>query len=117
MVGYPPCGGDTVEYSASDEDDEEESCSSLGFDVDRPIDLGTIEYERITVTGRGDDYGAGGDDEETQYSDQDIKRRRSIQTFVVKGGNKQTPLYKEAENEIKTIDSDRVFSDRYPPRG
>lgn len=111
VVGYPPCGRDTAEYSTTGEEDDE-SCSSLGFDVNRPIDLGTIEYERITVTGRGDDYGAvDKDDEETKYSDQrGIKRRRSIQTFVVKGGNEQTPFYEksESENESKTINSDRI---------
>ena len=111
VVGYPPCDGDTVDDITPGEEDEE-SCSSLGFDVDRPIDLGTIEYERITVTGREDDYGAvNEDDEATKNSYQrDIKRRRSIQTFVVKGGNKQTLFHEEdgSENESETLEGDKI---------
>jgi hypothetical protein len=91
VVGFPPCPG----WEGRDEKDEADEglCAMRGFDVDAPIDLGSFEYRRITVTGREDDYGGGsgnedggdGTREEDDFSLQG-SRRRSIQTFAVKGG-------------------------------
>ena len=63
-------------------DDEDENCASRGFDISRPIDLGSLEYQRVTVTGKEDDYGGYEDEEESLRK----RRRRSVQTFGVKGG-------------------------------
>ncbi|KAL7535176.1 hypothetical protein ACHAWF_005078 [Thalassiosira exigua] len=88
VVGFPPCAGDDGEEEDDDDDDVEEGeeeCRARGFDVDRPVDLGTFEYRRITVTGREDDYGADGE-EEDEVEDARGGRRRSVQTFAVRGG-------------------------------
>mmetsp|Transcript_8049 Transcript_8049/g.12118 ORF Transcript_8049/g.12118 Transcript_8049/m.12118 type:complete len:209 (+) Transcript_8049:1-627(+) len=71
------------------EEDDEDECGLRGFDLSNPIDLGSFEYQRITVTGREDDYGGDGDDDESGDKNDawSGRRRRSIQTFAVKGGN------------------------------
>ena len=58
MVGYPPC--------KEVDEDEEDECGERGFDISRPIDLGSFEYQRITVTGREDDYGGSDNDGEEE---------------------------------------------------
>eukprot|EP00585_Thalassiosira_rotula_P004608 CAMPEP_0196135906 /NCGR_PEP_ID=MMETSP0910-20130528/4386_1 /TAXON_ID=49265 /ORGANISM="Thalassiosira rotula, Strain GSO102" /LENGTH=843 /DNA_ID=CAMNT_0041396103 /DNA_START=11 /DNA_END=2542 /DNA_ORIENTATION=+ len=85
VVGFPPCPKTT---DGMEEDDEDE-CGLRGFDLSNPIDLGSFEYRRITVTGREDDYGGDGDDDESGDKNDawSGRRRRSIQTFAVKGGN------------------------------
>ena len=90
VVGFPPCPKDKKKKNDIDED-----CGVRGFDVSEPIDLGSFEYHRITVTGREDDYGSpitddDDDEEEEEGGPNDPfsngRRRRSIQTFGVKGG-------------------------------
>ena len=71
IVGFPSCS-----------DNEVENCKSRGFDITRPIALGSLEYQRVTVTGREDDYGGYEDEEESSRK----RRQRSVQTFGVKGG-------------------------------
>lgn len=88
VVGYSPCPEE--EEIREDEGFEEDSCSVRGFDISHPIDLGSFEYQRITVTGREDDYGGSDDDsDEEEEGGNDAflgERRRSIQTFAVTGG-------------------------------
>ena len=90
VVGFPPCPRDKKKNNYIDED-----CGVRGFDISKPIDLGSFEYHRITVTGREDDYGSPimDDDEEEEEEEgghndpfSNERRRRSIQTFGVKGG-------------------------------
>jgi hypothetical protein len=64
VVGFPSCS-----------DTEDEDCVTRGFDVTNPIDLGSLEYQRVTVSGQEDD------DEGAK-----MRRKRSVQTFAVKGG-------------------------------
>eukprot|EP00984_Skeletonema_dohrnii_P006379 scaffold2282_cov77-Skeletonema_dohrnii-CCMP3373.AAC.3 len=100
VVGFPPCddgNGNLIEA-------DEEECDKLGFDISQPIELGSFEYHPVTVSGREDDYG-GGDVEETSSSDSD-RRRRSIQTFTVKGGK-----VKESDMEEEGSDDDILGSD------
>eukprot|EP00580_Thalassiosira_gravida_P021146 CAMPEP_0201675524 /NCGR_PEP_ID=MMETSP0494-20130426/39775_1 /ASSEMBLY_ACC=CAM_ASM_000839 /TAXON_ID=420259 /ORGANISM="Thalassiosira gravida, Strain GMp14c1" /LENGTH=810 /DNA_ID=CAMNT_0048158001 /DNA_START=193 /DNA_END=2622 /DNA_ORIENTATION=- len=92
VVGFPPCPKTTDEM----EEDDEDECGLRGFDLSNPIDLGLFEYQRITVTGREDDYGGDGDEDESGEKNDawSGRRRRSIQTFAVKGGNwKPTSLF------------------------
>lgn len=93
VVGYPPCSINTE----AEEEEEHDKCGERGFDLLRPIDLGYFEYQRITVTGREDDYGGSDDDEEEEGNDAFSNgRRRSIQTFAVKGGTyKPSSLFDE----------------------
>ncbi len=77
VVGFPPCHDDIQA--------DEEECEKFGFDISQPIELGSFEYHPVTVSGREDDYGGGDDVDETSTSEVD-RRRRSVQTFVVKGG-------------------------------
>ena len=96
LVGFPPCpppetGGEGG--GGEEGDDDVGGCASRGFDIAAPIELGSFEYRRITVTGREDDYGGGGigddgDGGKGPESDDPFPggRRRSIQTFAVKGG-------------------------------
>eukprot|EP00571_Detonula_confervacea_P011054 CAMPEP_0172305624 /NCGR_PEP_ID=MMETSP1058-20130122/6875_1 /TAXON_ID=83371 /ORGANISM="Detonula confervacea, Strain CCMP 353" /LENGTH=846 /DNA_ID=CAMNT_0013017279 /DNA_START=7 /DNA_END=2543 /DNA_ORIENTATION=+ len=80
VVGFPPCSNEV-------EVDEADECGVRGFDITQPIDLGSFEYQRITVTGREDDYGGSDDDDDEEGNDAFAGgRRRSIQTFAVKGG-------------------------------
>mmetsp|Transcript_35457 Transcript_35457/g.57827 ORF Transcript_35457/g.57827 Transcript_35457/m.57827 type:complete len:452 (-) Transcript_35457:87-1442(-) len=79
VVGFPPCPTTT-------KDGMEEECGVRGFDISKPIDLGSFEYQRITVTGREDDYGGSSDDEDGENDPWSGRRRRSIQTFAVNGG-------------------------------
>ena len=89
VVGFPPCA-----------DEENEECTTRGFDIMQPIELGTIEYQRVTVSGREDDYGGYEDEEQGSQK----RRRRSTQTFAVRGG-KWTPPSSGKEEAIKTASS------------
>ena len=95
VVGFPPCSDNDNANEAEGE------CDKLGFDISQPIDLGSFEYH--PVTGREDDYGEGGDGDETSNSD---RPRRSIQTFTVKGGK-----MKESGMEEEKEGGDNVGSD------
>ena len=105
VVGFPPCSTTDGGYDETTADEQSEECAARGFDFSDPIDLGSFEYQRITVTGREDDYG-GGDDED----EEDIglvvdasKRRRSVQTFAVKGGTwKPTSLLDNNDASLGT---------------
>ena len=116
VVGYPPCSQGKSVHHHNDDGDEE--CGVRGFDITKPIDLGTFEYQRITVTGREDDYGGGssnsdGDVEEESGNSDPFsggKRRRSIQTFAVKGG-KWKPSSLLEEEGISEDDDDEVQQD------
>ena len=83
VVGFPTWCPTTTK------DEMEDECGVRGFDISKPIDLGSFEYQRITVTGREDDYG-GSDGTEDENGENDPwsgrRRRRSIQTFAVNGG-------------------------------
>ncbi|KAL9184948.1 hypothetical protein ACHAXT_002725 [Thalassiosira profunda] len=104
VVGFPPCP-----ENGADEDE----CGMRGFDIAKPIDLGSFEYHRITVTGREDDYGGGDEDEDVERWALQGGRRRSIQTFAVKGGKlkpsslleKETPRGDDADGNTQcTLD-------------
>jgi len=103
VVGFPPCddgNGNLIEA------DDEEECDKLGFDISQPIELGSFEYHPVTVSGREDDYG-GGDVEETSSSDSDSdRRRRSIQTFAVKGGKVKASGMEETGGDADSLSSD-----------
>lgn len=92
VVGFPPCkegvGDDDGNHLMEGEDD---GCDKLGFDMNQPIDLGSFEYLPVTVSGREDDYG--------KREEGDESSRRSVQTFVVKGG------------KLNGLDSDDVEED------
>lgn len=109
VVGFPPCGDDNDKIEA-----EEEGCDKLGFDISRPIDLGSFEYHPATVSGREDDYG-GGDGDETSDS---VSRRRSIQTFTVKGGMvKESGSEEEGGDDISTDEPELEVEDYEIPAG
>jgi hypothetical protein len=100
VVGFPPCPKRTDDGGGrgGGDDDDDDECAARGFDVDGSIDLGSFEYRRITVTGREDDYGGGDDDSingDEKGGENDTPfpggRRRSIQTFAVKGGRWEPP--------------------------
>ncbi|KAL3792818.1 hypothetical protein HJC23_002625 [Cyclotella cryptica] len=80
LVGFPPC---------SDVDNEE--CKLRGFDITRPIDLGNFEYQRVLISGGNDDYGDIDDKSKVSDRTRNGLRRRSIQTFRVKGGTWEPP--------------------------
>ncbi|KAL7526044.1 hypothetical protein ACHAXR_003355 [Thalassiosira sp. AJA248-18] len=88
-------GGESAprwEEDGVEEEEEDDGCGVRGFDISKPIDLGSFEYQRITVTGREDDYGGGDDDGIEDSSPFSGRRRRSIQTFAVKGGKQKPSL-------------------------
>ena len=89
VVGFPPCPKNVKNKFPSGGEDVDE-CGMRGFDVDHPIDLGSFEYHRITISDREDDHDGGNGDDESNTTALK-KRRRSIQTFAVKGG-KLNPL-------------------------
>ncbi|KAL7492623.1 hypothetical protein ACHAWT_003292 [Skeletonema menzelii] len=80
VIGFPPCHDNDGSHAEADD----EECDKLGFDISQPIELGSFEYHPVTGSGNGDDYGRG-DVDETSTSKSD-RRRRSVQTFAVKGG-------------------------------
>ena len=82
VVGFPPCPKN------NGHGDREDECGVRGFDHSRPIDLGSFEYHRITVSSKEDEYGGGDDDDEKEEETAaaSLDRQRSIQTFAVKGG-------------------------------
>ena len=79
VVGFPPCKEEEDDGGNHLMEGEDDDCDKLGFDMNQPIDLGSFEYKPVTVSGREDDYG-GGEDSDDESS------RRSVQTFIVKGG-------------------------------
>lgn len=87
VVGFPPC-----------DDNEDEKCTIRGFNITRPINLGSLEYHRVTVSGREDDYG-----------------RRSTQTFAVNGGNWKPPpgaeTSKKTASAVSSIESTQCSFD------
>lgn len=83
VVGFAPC-----------DDGENEECTARGFDITRPIELGTIEYHRVTVSGREDDYGGYEEEENAPQK----RRRRSTQTFAVRGGKWKPRSWQEDES-------------------
>ena len=103
VVGFPPCPQAQHESDDGEELDREDECNIRGFDFNSPINLGTVEYQRVTVTGLEDDYGgssSSGDDGEDEYisDEQRRQRRRIIQTFAVKGGKLKPTLFDENES-------------------
>ncbi|KAL3771284.1 hypothetical protein ACHAWO_005941 [Cyclotella atomus] len=97
VIGFAPC---------PDEDDED--CTTRGFDVTNPIDLGSLEYQRVTVSGREDDYGGYEGNEETTQK----RRMRSTQTFAVNGGTwkLQTGLEEETSESPMNTDPEQQCS-------
>ena len=67
VVGFPPCP--TNEDDEEGDEGVEDGCRARGFDIERPIDLGSFEYRRITVTGREDEYGGGNSDDDDDEED------------------------------------------------
>ena len=103
VVGFPPCPQSQHKSDDGEELDEEDECNIRGFDLNSPINLGTVEYQRVTVAGLEDDYGgssSSGDDGEAEYVSDEHRRqrRRSIQTFAVKGGKLKPKLSDENES-------------------
>ena len=100
VVGFPPC-----------DDNEDEKCTIRGFDITRPINLGSLEYHRVTVSGREDDY--GGTDESEGGAKK--RQRRSTQTFAVNGGNWKPPpsaeTSKETASAVSSIESTQCSFD------
>ncbi|KAL7478565.1 hypothetical protein ACHAW6_004324 [Cyclotella cf. meneghiniana] len=97
LVGFPPCS-DVY---------EDEECKARGFDITRPIDLGSFEYQRVMVSGRNDDYGGSDESNEASFRARNDRRRRSIQTFGVNGGTWKPPSQIDVETlkETKTTTS------------
>ena len=101
VVGFPPCDLDDYNHGHDNMIDVEEKsgCVKLGFDINRPIDLGSFEYYPVRVSGREDDYGGGAGSNEKSKSD---RRRRSIQTFAVKGGKVKELGEKEEKSDNRS---------------
>jgi len=106
VVGFPPCSTKGREdYEEVDVDADE--CAVRGFDIAKPIDLGSFEYKRI-LPETGDLNGSEGlgedeDEKEDESFRNEIERRRSIQTFAVKGGRwKPTSLLNNDSTDDKS---------------
>ncbi len=108
VVGFPPCStkGRDDDYEDDDIDDDNE-CAVRGFDIAKPIDLGSFEYQRIQPE-TGDVNGSEGlGEDEDEMKDEsfrdEIERRRSIQTFAVKGGRwKPSSLLNDDSTDYKS---------------
>ncbi len=108
VVGFPPCP--TKIHNEGEEHDE---CAVLGFDVAKPADLGSFEYQRIN--------GLGEEQEEKEHesilpNNMLEWRRRSIQTFTVKGGHRKpsSVLGNDSPSEDTTDIDDEYYDSRDP---
>ena len=120
VMGFPPCP--KVEEMEEGGEDKDE-CSLRGFDIAKPIDLGSVEYQRITVTGREDDYGGSDDDDvmedvednagDNMKASSSSRRRRSIQTFAVKGGKWKAPSSIFGSNDASEDEWTTSFKSSY----
>ncbi len=84
-------------------DADEEECGKLGFDISQPIELGSFEDYPVTAAERGYDY-AGEDVDVASNSDSE-RRRRSIQTFTVKGGTVTESGIEEKGDDVEILSS------------
>jgi len=107
VVGFPPCPTTDKE------------CAALGFDLANPIDLGSFEYQRITVIGREDDYAGVSDEEEDVEEGKEEEqhhawpggRRRSVQTFTVNRGEwRPPPLFASEDGSVHEEAHSGAFS-------
>jgi hypothetical protein len=97
VVGFAPCPNEN-----------DEDCTARGFDVTHPIDLGSLEYQRVTVSGREDDYGGYEGNGEIAKK----RRIRSTQTFALKGcvWKLQTGLEEEPSEPPVNTESEQQCS-------
>jgi len=93
VIGFPPCDG----FDGNHVDTVEEECGKLGFDISQPIELGSFEYNPVTSSGGGDI--------DTASNSESERRRRSIQTFTVKGGQVNESGIEEKGDDDETLSS------------
>ena len=137
VVGYPPCP-EHDQDEMNEEVGSRHSCASSSryeFDISSPINLGLLEYQRIT-TGTDeseDDYDGNTssstrsrkinviiendrykttartkDEELVSSSVVDGSRHRSIQTFAVKGGLWKPRLLEDDVFSFSSVDNDGI---------
>ena len=136
VVGYPPCP-EHDQNETNEEVSSRHSCASSSqyeFDISSPINLGLLEYQRIT-TGTTDesedDYDGNSstrsrkinviiendgykttartkDEELLSSSVVDGSRHRSIQTFAVKGGLWKPRLLEDDVFSFSSINNDGI---------
>ena len=116
VVGFPPCSRKAHgDEDYGDDEAEDGECAVRGFDIAKPIDLGSYEYQRIDESGDSDGVGEEGEGTADETLSNVLERRRSIQTFAVAGGRWKPPslLINDSSEDNTEID-DEPYDSRDP---